>query len=61
MNKFNSVLLVLVFVILVIIFFLFVMVIESGNKGFLGIFFLWCKIWLVGILILELLLGKICW
>ncbi|EAW8147587.1 hypothetical protein DPE81_24115 [Salmonella enterica subsp. enterica] len=61
MNKLNSVLLALVFAISAITFSSSVMVTESGNKGFPGISFPWCKIWLAGISIPELSWGKICW
>ncbi|ENU6966537.1 PagK family vesicle-borne virulence factor [Salmonella enterica] len=45
MNKLNSVLLALVFAISAITFSSSAMATESGNKGFLGISFPWCKIW----------------
>ncbi|WP_232734485.1 hypothetical protein, partial [Salmonella enterica] len=44
MNKFNSVLLALVFAISAITFSSSAMATESGNKGFPGISFPWCKI-----------------
>ncbi|HGA5498511.1 TPA: PagK family vesicle-borne virulence factor, partial [Salmonella enterica subsp. enterica serovar Zanzibar] len=61
MNKFNSVLLALVFAISAITFSSSAMATESGNKGFPGISFPWCKIWPAGISIPELPVGKICW
>ncbi|ECI9874257.1 hypothetical protein FLL06_09005, partial [Salmonella enterica] len=55
------VLLALVFAISAITFSSSAMATESGNKGFLGISFPWCKIWPAGISIPELPEGKICW
>ncbi|EAA4477027.1 hypothetical protein DN110_24535 [Salmonella enterica subsp. enterica serovar Braenderup] len=61
MNKLNSVLLALVFAISAITFSSPAMATESGNKGFPGISFPWCKIWPPDTLIPELPWGKICW
>ncbi|EBS1285644.1 hypothetical protein D6S56_23385 [Salmonella enterica subsp. enterica serovar Napoli] len=61
MNKFNSVLLALIFAISAITFSSSAMATESGNKAFPGISFSWCKIWPPDTLIPELPWGKICW
>ncbi|AXD28480.1 hypothetical protein DRB80_20520 [Salmonella enterica] len=61
MNKLNSVLLALVFAISAIAFSSSAMATESGNKGFPGLSFPWCKIWPADTLIPELPWGKICW
>ncbi|EBX4283706.1 hypothetical protein DRY43_24010 [Salmonella enterica subsp. enterica serovar Napoli] len=61
MNKFNSVLLALIFAISAITFSSSAMATESGNKAFPGISFPWCKIWPPDTLIPGLPWGKICW
>ncbi|ECJ5871191.1 hypothetical protein FNN77_02810 [Salmonella enterica subsp. salamae] len=61
MNKFNSVLLALIFAISAITFSSPAMATESGDKAFPGISFPWCKIWPSDTLIPELPWGKICW
>ncbi|EHE8976673.1 hypothetical protein JZQ99_002868 [Salmonella enterica subsp. houtenae serovar 43:z4,z23:-] len=61
MNKFNSVLLALVFAISAIAFSSSAMATESGNKGFPGFSFPWCKIWPPGEEIPLPPWGKICW
>ncbi|EJX9783000.1 hypothetical protein OE384_003105 [Salmonella enterica] len=61
MNKFNSVLLALIFAVSAIAFSSSAMAAESGNKGFSGISFPWCKLFPPDTLILPPPLGKICW
>ncbi|HCC0888512.1 TPA: hypothetical protein M4K80_002012 [Salmonella enterica] len=61
MNKFESVLLALVFAISAIAFSSSAMATESGGKAFPGFSVPWCKIWPPDILIPQLPWGKICW
>ncbi|EBE2878202.1 hypothetical protein AAK68_22270 [Salmonella enterica subsp. enterica serovar Havana] len=61
MKHVKNVFLVLAFALSAAAFSTSAMATESGNKGFPGISFPWCKIWPAGILIPELPEGKICW